>query len=100
VHVHGDSHPQCLALNLGHEQTRIGPLSLPNPRRLLVLEPRPKGLRRALGGDAEKYASLVDFTFNVKKTGVVCGTIDSSPPIGTSSCKSSCKWGFLKLDAE
>ena len=46
----------------------------------------------------QKYASLVGFTFNMKKTGVVCvgGSIDPNLPVGTSGCQ----WGFLKLDAE
>ena len=46
----------------------------------------------------QKYASLVGFTFNMKKTGSVCvgGPIDPSLPVGTSGCQ----WGFLKLDAE
>jgi len=46
----------------------------------------------------QKYASLVGFSFNMKKTGAVCvgGPIDPSLPAGTSGCQ----WGFLKLDAE
>jgi hypothetical protein len=52
----------------------------------------------AAWAEMQKYASLVGFTFNMKKTGVVCvgGPIDPSLPAGTSGCQ----WGFLKLDAE
>ena len=48
--------------------------------------------------EMQKYASLVGFTFNMKKTGAVCvgGPIHPDLPVGTSGCQ----WGFLKLDAE
>lgn len=46
----------------------------------------------------QKYASLVGFKFNMKKTGVVCvgGPVHPALPVGTSGCQ----WGFLKLDGE
>ena len=46
----------------------------------------------------QRYASLVGFTFNMRKTGAVCvgGPIHLDLPVGTSGCQ----WGFLKLDAE
>ena len=46
----------------------------------------------------QRYASLVGFTFNGKKTGAICvgGPIHPDLPVGTSGCQ----WGFLKLDAE
>ena len=52
----------------------------------------------AAWAEMQEYASLVGFTFNMKKTGSVCvgGPIDPSLPVGTSGCQ----WGFLKLDAE
>jgi len=52
----------------------------------------------AAWAEMQKYASLLGFTFNMKKTGAVCvgGPIDPSLPVGTSGCQ----WGFLKLDAE
>lgn len=52
----------------------------------------------AAWAEMQKYASLVGFTFNMKKTGVVCvgGRIDPSLPVGTSGCQ----WGFLKLDGD
>ena len=51
----------------------------------------------AAWAEMQKYASLVGFSFNMKKTGSVCvgGQIDPSLPVGTSGCQ----WGFLKLDA-
>ena len=51
----------------------------------------------AAWAEMQKYASLVGFTFNMKKTGAVCvgGQIDPRLPVGTSGCQ----WGFLKLDA-
>ena len=52
----------------------------------------------AAWAEMQKYSSLLGFTFNMKKTGVVCvgGPINPSLPVGTSGCQ----WGFLKLDAE
>ena len=52
----------------------------------------------AAWAEMQKYASLIGFTFNMKKTGVVCvgGPIDPDLPVGTSGCQ----WGFLKLDAK
>ena len=52
----------------------------------------------AAWAEMQKYASLVGFTFNMKKTGVVCvgGQVDPGLPVGTSGCQ----WGFLKLDAD
>ena len=46
----------------------------------------------------QKYASLLGFAFNIKKTGVVCvgGPIRPSLPVGTSGCQ----WGFLKFDGD
>ena len=46
----------------------------------------------------QKYGSLLGFSFNMKKTGVVCvgGPIHPSLPVGTSGCQ----WGFLKLDGD
>ena len=46
----------------------------------------------------QRYGSLVGFTFNMKKTGVVCvgGPVDPGLPVGTSGCQ----WGFLKLDGD
>ena len=50
----------------------------------------------AAWAEMQKYASLLGFAFNMKKTGAVCvgGPIDPSLPVGTSGCQ----WGFLKLD--
>jgi hypothetical protein len=52
----------------------------------------------AAWAEMQKYASLLGFTFNMKKTGAVCvgGPIDPSLPAGTSGCQ----WGFLKLDGD
>ena len=52
----------------------------------------------AAWAEMQKYASLLGFSFNMKKTGAVCvgGPIDPSLPVGTSGCQ----WGFLKLDGE
>ena len=52
----------------------------------------------AAWAEMQKYASLMGFSFNMKKTGSVCvgGPIDPGLPVGNSGCQ----WGFLKLDAE
>jgi hypothetical protein len=50
----------------------------------------------AAWAEMQRYASLVGFSFNMKKTGVVCvgGPVDPGLPVGASGCQ----WGFLKLD--